>query len=525
MNIADKISQIAQQFPEKTSVILPEKKGKEYIYHGITFSQLEKKINSYCYFLKEKGLKKDQKTLLFVKPSLEFHALVFSLFKMGVTPILIDPGMGLKNLKIAVKEARPDMMIAEPIVFFLKAIFRDAFSSLKRGLSTRDLKKCKHSDQTYPSRTAKHAAILFTSGGTGRPKGVVYTHKIFDTQTKILQEMFNLSAKEVDLPGFPLFSLFTLSMGMTSVIPDMDASKPKKAAPEKLVKNINDNQATFLAGSPAIWENVLNYCKENMLTLPSVKYLVMFGAPVRNYIHEGFKDILPNGTTYTPYGATESLPVANISGRIILNETAHMTDLGFGTCVGEPAPGIKIKIVEIQDGEIKNLQNVKELPPGEIGEIIVQGDVVTREYLNAEKETNLAKIKDGETFWHRIGDMGYFDSAGRLWFCGRKAHRIELENGTLLCPIPCEAIFNQHQAVSKTALIIFKNHPAIVVERKTPKEDKGKLRMELLKLGSEHPHTEIIKDIYFCDKFPVDIRHNIKIDRLKLRDMAEEGKL
>lgn len=156
-------------------------------------------------------------------------------------------------------------------------------------------------------------------------RNVVYTHKIYYEQTRLLQELFSLDENEIDFPCFPLFSLFTLCMGMTSCIPDMNPSQPAKADPKQLVQNIKDNKVTFMAGSPAIWEALGSYCIKNNITLPSVKYLVMFGAPVRNELHKRFSRILPNRTTYTPYGATESLPVANISGQMVFgaNGRAH----------------------------------------------------------------------------------------------------------------------------------------------------------------------------------------------------------
>ena len=250
------------------------------------------------------------------------------------------------------------------------------------------------------------AAILFTSGGTGRPKGVVYTHKIYTEQTRLLQELFNLTDSEIDLPCFPLFSLFTLCMGMTSCIPDMNPSQPAKADPQQLIQNIMDNKVTFMAGSPAIWEALGKYCEKNKITLPSVKYLVMFGAPVRNKLHKRFSKILPNGTTYTPYGATESLPVANISGKIILEQTAALTEQGKGTCVGVPVPGVEVSIIEISDDIIENISKAKILKPYEIGEIIVKGDYCYHQLLSMHRWKQL---------WQRLRTMNHSGIAWETW--------------------------------------------------------------------------------------------------------------
>ena len=94
------------------------------------------------------------------------------------------------------------------------------------------------------------------------------------------------------------------------------------------------------------------------------------------------------------------------------------------------------------------------VPDGEIGEIVVAGPVVTRDYFNRPEATKLAKIADParQAFYHRMGDLGYRDNQGRLWFCGRKSHRVILAQETLFT-IPCESIFNTHPAVARSALV------------------------------------------------------------------------
>lgn len=546
MNIAHRLTENAKKFPDKKAVFFPRfnKKTKRYDYESLTFKELEIRSNKFATSLSKMGLKKGDRTLLFLRPSLDFSAMTFALFKLGVVPVFIDPGMGRNNLLTCIKDCAPVALIAEAEVHMARMIFRKAFKSVKFNVTNGkrtwgkmlSLSKMKEEKvQTFKSEIFEPndtAAILFTSGGTGSPKGVVYSHFIFDQQTSILKELYNLTENDIDLPGFPLFSLFTVAMGMTSCIPDMDPSKPGLCDPAKLYQNIIDNKPTFVAGSPAIWERVADYCLEKGLSLPSVKYVVMFGAPVSVLIHRKFKGLLPNGTTFTPYGATEALPVSNISGSFILKNTAQLTEDGKGTCVGKVVPGSKVKIIQITDSIIETLAQAKELPHYQIGEIIIQGPIVTKEYLDLPEKTREAKIYEGEKIWHRMGDIGYLDSEENLWFLGRKAHRVETSEG-LMTPISCEAIFNKHPAVRRSALVglgeLGQQTPAIVIERKDGQFLSGKERSifesELLSLSKKFPHTAKIQKIYLSKHFPVDVRHNIKIDRTKLKEEIESHEI
>jgi acyl-CoA synthetase (AMP-forming)/AMP-acid ligase II len=464
--------------------------------------------------------------------------LTFALFKIGAIPIFIDPGMGKVNLLKAIKDIKPEGLIAEPIVHFIRQFNKSAFNSVKHSFTvgkinifgTKSIRPFLNIQGMAPEINLEKndlAAILFTSGGTGIPKGVEYTHNIFLEQTNLLQNMFNLSSDEVDIPGFPLFALFTLAMGMTSCIPDMNPSKPAKANPKKLVQNIIDNKGSFVAGSPAIWSKVSRYCIKNEITLPSVKFLVMFGAPVSPKVHEEFMKILPNGDTYTPYGATECLPVSCVEGSKLLKGAVEKTRKGKGTCVGYAVPGVIVEIAPITDQEINSIDDIQFLPEFQMGEIIVTGPTVTRAYYGMPVKTRDAKIKDKENVWHRMGDLGYKDDLGNIWFCGRKSHRVTTQE-EILSSVQCEAIFNNHPYVKRSALIGLgdcKNQtPAIVIEAKKGLS-KSILKKELSLLASEHPLTKKIKDIYFDENFPVDCRHNIKIDRLKLKEMAQTGEL
>jgi acyl-CoA synthetase (AMP-forming)/AMP-acid ligase II len=516
VNIAHRIRTQAQKLPEKKAVVFGTS--------SYTFREFEERSNQMANYFVSLGITKGTRTLLFVKPCLDFSVMTFALFKVGAIPVLIDPGMGIRNLLKSVAQVRPQALISLSVVHKLRRVIRSPFATVKIHLSPEQISgNIGEFSKTFDPVDVSmddFSAILFTSGGTGIPKGVEYTHGILNAQTEILQELFSLTPKDTDLPGFPLFALFTLAMGMTSVIPDMDPTKPSQCDPAKLVKNILTHQVTFCAGSPAIWERVGLYCVKNNIQLGSVKYIVMFGAPMRAEIHQLFRKVLPKGDTYTPFGATECLPVSLISGKEVLNKTAALTNRGAGVCIGHAVPNAAIKIINISDIPETVLS---EIPAGTPGEIIVHGPMVTPSYFEMPEETRKAKISFEGKLWHRMGDIGYIDQEKRLWFLGRKAHRVPVKEQTLW-PIEIEAIFNQHAEVKRSALVQFHGTPGLVIERRD-----GNMKMsprffsELLELGRSHERAQLIRDFWLSSAFPVDIRHNIKIDRTKLSAMVTEG--
>lgn len=544
MNIVELIRDQARRNPYHKAVVFPEKKNNlgKTRYSHYTFQRIDQESDFLAEKLQGLGIRKKTLTLLFVKPSLEFPLVVFSLLKIGAIPILIDPGMGRKNLLRAIAEVKPHALISAPIVHYLSGFFPNVFRSVKCRITTGSwglraipltslLPPASMKDfSLFRANDPKKndiAAILFTSGGTGKPKGVIYTHSIFACQIDILRNMFALQQGDKDLPGFPLFSLLTMAMGITSVIPPMDPSKPSQANPKKLVDTIEEQGITLANGSPAIWENVAEYCLKHNRKLPSLKSLMMFGAPVSSKLVAAFAKILVNGDTYTPYGATECLPVACLSGSEILNGPAKLSLTGKGTCVGFPVAKSLIKIIRASQEKVENSQSWTELKPMEVGEIIVYGRQVTPGYFNRPTQTDYSKIPDREGgVWHRMGDLGYLDHEGRLWFCGRQAHSFLGSYGMHLS-VPSEAIFNKHPDVRRSALIglsvpqQLEKKPCLVLERHDgrvvlQKKEKEAFRSELINLGKDYKHTAMIDTFFLHHNFPVDPRHNIKIDRLSL---------
>ena len=253
----------------------------------------------------------------------------------------------------------------------------------------------------------------------------------------------------------------------------------------------------------------------------------MAGAPVSGELIKRVYSLMEeDGKIYTPYGATESLPIVSIEGREILEKTWIKTRTGKGTCVGRPLPGIDVKVIEATSDRLVSITDCTELPANEVGEIIVKGDVVTRCYENNYLETEMSKIADEEGFWHRIGDVGYFDDIERLWFCGRKSHRVNSQKG-IMDTIPCESIINEHPCVFRSALVGIDQDdgyeiPAVIVElNEEINRSNDIVLQEIRQLAENHINTREIKYFLIHPSFPVDIRHNAKIFREKLKVWAQ----
>jgi acyl-CoA synthetase (AMP-forming)/AMP-acid ligase II len=543
VNIAAHLPAMAERQPDALAIAVPQRRvGMERITHRfLTFRQLNQECDRLAYGLETIGIRRGLRTVLMVPPGLEFFALVFALFKLGAVPVMIDPGMGLRNLGQCLGEALPEAFIGIPKAQAARLLFGWARKTIRikvtigrrffwGGYTLNQVRRLGESNSPcQPATTSANdpAAILFTSGSTGPPKGAVYTHGIFAAQVELLQKTYGIQPGEIDLPTFPLFALFAPALGMKAIIPDMDFTRPGQVDPHKIIGAIQDFSVTNLFGSPALIDRVGRFGVEHGIKLPSLRRVISAGAPVSAEVVERFAHLLSPGVqVFTPYGATEALPVSSIGSDEILRETKDVTAQGGGVCLGRPVEGMTVHIIRISDDPIPSWSNDLPLPAGQIGEIVVDGPVVTKQYFNRAQSTAMAKIVDSNTgrIFHRMGDVGYLDEQGRVWFCGRKSHRVITSSGTLFT-IPCEAIFNRHPQVWRTALVGVTRkgttNPVICVELNRSASDavrkeRGRLellRSEILSLGASHSHTKDIRILLFHPGFPVDIRHNAKIFR------------
>lgn len=506
-------------------------------YEQLSFAELEDASSRLARALEGAGIRRGMRTALMVPPSLDFFSLTFALFKSGAVPVLIDPGIGVRNLGGCLAHALPEAFIGVPKAHAARALLGWARGSVRinvtagsrwfwSGPTLQELLSNAVSGSPFPAiepAPDETAAILFTSGSTGTPKGAVYTHEIFGAQVAHIRRLYGIEPGEMDLATFPLFALFGPALGMTAVVPEMDASRPARADPAVIAGAIHKFGITNMFGSPALINRVGSHGEAQGIKLPTLRRAISAGAPVSPKVLQRFAAMLsPGAQIFTPYGATECLPVASIGSDEILGDTRRLTDEGKGVCVGRPVPGLEARIIRISDEAIARWDEALVLPTGQIGEIAVKAAHATRSYFNLPEATALAKIQDpAGGFYHRMGDVGYFDERGRLWFCGRKAHRVVTPRGTRYT-IRCEGVFNASPRVLRTALVGVRRNgavePVLCVELEPAARGQSKeaIREELRGLGSRNEETRDIASFLFHPAFPVDVRHNAKIFREKL---------
>lgn len=549
-NIALAFRSTARAAANKTAIHYPD--ARDGRYRSATFARIESdsdKIAAQCAAI---GIDENSDALLALKPGYNFIVGAIALFKVGARPTLIDPGIGLSNALGAIERIEPDALVGEAKIFLIKKFFRSSFESIEKaiingprflaGPRARTIEEIfARPDGARPFPIARKrddeiAATLFTTGATGPPKGVIYTHRMFNAQLDLIGSAYGLTREDVDMPIFPLFALFSIALGMTVVIPDIDSTRPARAPVDELADLIDRYKVTFSFGSPAAWGKIAARLAARRRRLPSLRKVLMAGAPVDWSIHENLLDkVMGEGSiTHTPFGSTEALPAADITGAELLaiDSQARRAD-GEGVCVGRPLGATRAMIIEIDSAPIATMREASIIEDGAVGEIIFSGDIVSPAYNKMPKETRASKILDDTgRLWHRSGDVGRIDRDGRIWFLGRLAHRVETKSRRYFS-VEIEGIFNQSALIARSALVgigadRLDQTPLIAIEPKRRAYSRAarvKIATEARMFGRANTKSsDITKFIIHNRKFPTDIRHNAKIFREKITRWAENNR-
>jgi acyl-CoA synthetase (AMP-forming)/AMP-acid ligase II/pimeloyl-ACP methyl ester carboxylesterase len=542
LNLGDEFASIAASQPDVPAIITTKHGKVRHSYETLTFAEVQERAAQYAAGMRQYGIQRGSTALVLVKPMPDFVPAFLALFKVGAVPVALDRGPSRKQTLRSIEQIGPKVLIGIPVAHALRIFYPKTFRSVTHPVtagrsvliggptleSWRGLPN--DADSGTSTMAEDELAIIFTTGSTGPPKGVAYQQKNAAAIVQIVKEALGVGRGEVCLACYPAFAMHFIGAGATVVMPDMDPRFPANADPKCLLEIIRDQKpATAFMQIPVI-RNLQKYCEDRGEKIPHLRKILTTGASVSVDMVRAVHRVLaePDGDLHIMYGATEALCVSFATGRELLAREEAMND-GRGTYLGRSPESVTVKVIHIQDEPIEQWDESMIVSQGEIGELCVSGPVVTPEYRNQPEATNKAKIKGGNGLWHRMGDAGYLDPNGGIWYCGRITHRVPVEDGHLY-PDLIEPIFNRHPAVRRSALVgvpipgsKFKR-PVVVVEPNEPDHgDWDQLQIELQAIASSSTVARMIKTVLVHkEPFPVDIRHNAKILREQLVAYAAE---
>jgi len=516
------LAEHARAHPDRVALALPAGPvgGR---FRTTTYAALDARVDRVAAGLAHAGVRPGMRTVLLVPPTADFFALAFALGRLRAVTVLVDPGIGPAKVKGCLAEADPEAFIGSAKAHLARRLLGWApgarvlvTAGAAPALGGRTLRRVEQDGRwrqpfVPPARPdGTPAAIVFTSGSTGPPKGVEHGESQLVAQAELLRQLYFDGPAEVSLSTFAPFALFGPALGATTVMPRMDATRPADVVPARVVAAANRFGATVMFGSPAL----LDTLSRGGGRMPTLRRVTSAGAPVPRKVQRRTLAMLADGAqVLTPYGATEALPVTSISS----DELLSLPEAGI--CVGRPVPGVDVALVRVTDEPMTELTPDLLVAPGEVGEVVVRGPVVSPRYADRPEATAAAKLRwDGQVA-HRMGDLASLDDEGRLWFAGRKAHVVHTAAGPLYS-VPCEEVFNLHPAVRRCALVgvgaAGRSEPVLVVQLERGVAPSAVLTAELLERGRADERTRTISRVLYKDDFPVDIRHNSKIDRPRL---------
>ena len=516
MTIIDKIKDLRKQYPDNTA-LFDLKTGNK-----ITFTQIDTKSDEICSYLIQKGFEKGNKIVVFVPIGIEFYLILTAIFKMGLQAVFIDPYAGIEHINKCCEMISPDGIIGSGKTllkgFFLKGI-------RKIGKKINYIKMMEHSKKLSIYEKNKNqkiiqnekidgntpALISFTSGSTGFPKIIMRTHEFLLGQHNVLEKNLKFEKETAVYSSFPIFLLSHMATGTTTFIPDLNWRKPVESDFGNIIKQITENNIQNVILPPAIFENIIKFCKDEKIILENVQKVYTGGAPVFYSLMKKIKEVFTNAKIIALYGASEAEPISVLNFEDITEEDIENMKNGEGLLAGKIVNEIELKIEKLEETAEKNKilkdNNVEDFSTLK-GEILVKGENVVNGYLNVEKNPN--------ENWHKTGDMGYINKKGQLILLGRVKGRIQIEEN-IYYPFTVETAFSFCKNLKKSVLTSKNNKLYLFAERNP--EFKGNLSedTEIKGLKEKFGIFKIIET-----KIPMDKRHNSKTDYKRLEEIVEK---
>jgi acyl-coenzyme A synthetase/AMP-(fatty) acid ligase/pimeloyl-ACP methyl ester carboxylesterase len=505
----------------------------------ISFAELKDRVDALAYGLRRVGVRPGHRVALLVPPGIDLPATVYACWQAGAVIVVADAGLGLRRMADALRSADPDYLIGIPAALGAAAALQLPGIRLVAGELPRSIRRLlgvgqsidelatgwdrgsalAGIDRTDVDRNgsgSSEAAVLFTSGATGPPKGVVYRHRQLRAQLDQLRVLFDVAPGDRLVAAFAPFALYGPALGIGAVVPQMDVTKPGTLTAAALAEAAAAIEATLVFASPAALRNVVATAGEltaaHSSALARIRLVLSAGAPVSIALLRRVREILPHAELHTPYGMTEALPLTDIS-------LPQLEEAGSanGVCVGRPLPGVQIQISRFDS--LGRAVGPPE-PMVEIsGEICVSAAHVKDRYDRLWATERESSRNRG---WHRTGDVGHVDSAGRLWVEGRLVHVITTADGPLT-PVGVEQRIEAEAPVTAAAVVGVGpcgTQQVVAVVVPDSAAPVGLAARELATAVRAAAEVSLAA-VLVTKALPVDIRHAAKIDRQRLARWAE----
>jgi len=521
-------------------------------YRTVSWRLLSKRVRQLAAGLVRAGVKPGDRVSLLIPPSADLTAVLYACLRIGAVVVVADAGLGLPGLTRAVRGARPDHVIgALPGLTVARAF---SWPGQKISTTTLPLPSAlalgvRHSlgeiarlgaDESLPEPPAASAvaAVLFTSGSTGPAKGVVYTHAQLEAVRDALSSQYDVGVGTGLVAGFAPFALLGPALGARSVTPDMNVTSPRTLTAKATARAAAAADASVVFLSPAALANVVATADAldafDTMALAGVHTFLSAGAPVPESLLAAAGRLMPNATPHTPYGMTEGLLMTDITleGIRAAAEDAAALPEGEhagGVCVGRPAGSVRVRIAALDSDGMPAGEPSEQ--PGVTGEIVLSAPHLKQSYdrlwaTNRIADADSVPAVAGERGerWHRTGDVGHLDSAGRLWVEGRLPHVIVTAGG-VITPVGPEQKIESLLGVNRAALAGIgprgTQQLVAVLETEPAASRPAALGNSELAAAVRHATGLDIAAVLVVAALPTDIRHNSKIDRSALSRWAE----
>jgi len=522
MNVVGLVEKQARTRPQAPAII-DVHRGRE---RSLTFGELYNEVTRLAALLESHGIARGAGVLIFQPMSAELYVFLLALFRLGAVGLFVDPSAGRDHIERCCRMCPPKAFFGTSRSHLLRLIspeirgvplhFGTCWLPGSVNVASCRVRTCNNIatvDDDGP------ALITFTSGSAGIPKAAVRTHHFLQAQHRALAASLRLTPETLDLTTLPIFVLANLASGVASVLPNADMSEPGACNPVPIIKQIERHQVDSTAGSPAFVERLADECIRTSRSLVSLKKVLLGGAPVFPRVLEHARKAFPNALITAVYGSTEAEPMAKLTFDSISEEDFAAMRNGRGLLVGTPVGSLQLQVISDHGGKPIGRITASEfagmnVPIGHPGEIVVSGEHVLAGYLHGEGESE-TKFDVDAVRWHRTGDLGYFDSGGRVWLLGRGSAKIEDRRGTLYSlTVECAA---QHDPrVARAALVEIRDQRVLVLQpRNGYKLDTESYKRQLAWASLDRLVT--------LAHIPVDKRHNAKIDYGNLKVLLQRN--